>query len=43
MVKDFSERKALCERFYNELVSALNQIDRRTVTSVFSELCNIHC
>ena len=40
MVKDFGERTALCERFYNELVLSLNQIDRRTITSVFSELCN---
>ena len=40
MVKDLTERKALCERFYNELVSALNQIDRRTMTTVFHELGN---
>ena len=39
MVKDLAEREVLCKRFYNELVSALNQIDRRTMTSVFYDLC----
>lgn len=39
MVKDLTEREALCKRFYNELVSSLNQIDCRTMTAVFSDLC----
>ena len=34
-----TEREALCKRFYNELVSSLNQIDCRTMTAVFYDLC----
>lgn len=40
VVASASERKSLCELFYNELVSALNQIRKRTMTTVFYELCN---
>ena len=39
VVTSLSEREALCKRFYNELMSALNQIDRRTMTTVFCDLC----
>ena len=30
LVKDFDEREMLCKNFYNEIVSALNNIERRT-------------
>lgn len=34
VVKDLDEREQLCKSFYNEMVSELNNIDRRTVTTV---------
>lgn len=38
MVKDLEERELLCKSFYNEMVSELNNIDRRTVTTVLFHL-----
>ena len=38
MVKDPEEREMLCKNFYNEIVSALNNIERRTVTTVLFDL-----
>ena len=38
MVKDPEEREQLCKSFYNEMVSELNNINRRTVTTVLMHL-----